>query len=83
MLLALPGGAGGRWLAHDVSNTHVDGLGGRQGHVAGQQRGLLHDGVVVAAVGMRVSAQWRHRHMVKMQPVAAHQAPPQPPITLY
>lgn len=54
MLLALPGGGGGGRLAHDVSDAHVDRLGGGQGHVAGQQRGLLHDGVVVAAVGVRV-----------------------------
>lgn len=60
MLLALPGGGGGGRLAHDVSDAHVDGLGGGQGHVAGQQRGLLHDGVVVAAVGVRVPAQRGH-----------------------
>lgn len=83
VLLALPGGGGGRRLAHDVSDTHVDRLGGGKGHVAGQQRGLLHDGVVVAAVGVRVPAQRGHRHTLEMQPAAAQQAPPQPPTTLH
>lgn len=83
VLLALPGGGGGGRLAHDVSDTHVDRLGGGQGHVAGQQRGLLHDGVVVAAVGVRVPAQRGHRHTLEMQLAAAQQARPQPPTTLH
>lgn len=59
MLLALPGGgsSGGGRLAHDVSDTHVDGLGGGESDVARQQRGLLHDGVVMAAVSMGVPAK--------------------------
>lgn len=83
MLFALPGGGGGGRLAHDVSDAHVDGLGGGQGHVAGQQRGLLHDGVVVAAVGVRVPAQRGHRHTLETQPAAAQRAPPRPPTTLH
>lgn len=77
MLLALPGGgSGGGRLAHDVSDAHVDGLGGGQGHVAGQQRGLLHDGVVVAAVGVRVPAQRGHGRTVRLQPAGSSTQPP-------
>lgn len=55
MLLALPGGGGAGWLLpHHVGHAHIQGLGGGEGHMTSQQRGLLHDGIVMAAVSVRV-----------------------------
>lgn len=37
-----------------MSHAHVQRLLGRQGHVTGKQGWLLHDGIVMAAMGMGI-----------------------------
>lgn len=66
-----------------MSNTHVDRLGCGERDVAGQERGLLHDGVVMAAMRVGVPATRGDRHTFKTQPTALQQAPshaPPPPL---
>lgn len=37
-----------------MSHAHIQGLLGRQGHMTGKQGWLLHDGIVMATMGMGI-----------------------------
>lgn len=53
----------GRGLPHNMCYSHIKRLAGRESDVAGQQGWLLHDGIIMAAMGVGIPVRDHQKSM--------------------